>query len=241
MTAKYHQVLGVNRVIAAVEDIEGNHGRLGVFWHTQGSGKSFSMAFFTEKVLRTIGGNWTFVVVTDRRELDDQIAATFSAIGALGPKKLKDCQAQSRVHLRELLSGNERYVFTLIHKFGTERGEPMPVLSDRSDIIVITDEAHRSQYDQLAANMRRALPNAAFLGFTGTPLMAGEERTKEVFGDYVSIYNFAQSVADGATVPLFYESRQPELQLAKEDLKDELEALLVEAELDEDQERRVQT
>jgi type I restriction enzyme R subunit len=115
------------------------------------------------------------------------------------------------------------------------------VLSDRADIIVITDEAHRSQYDQLAANMRRALPNAAFLGFTGTPLMAGEERTKEVFGDYVSIYNFAQSVADGATVPLFYESRQPELQLAKEDLKDELEALLVEAELDEDQERRVQT
>ena len=117
----------------------------------------------------------------------------------------------------------------------------MPVLSERSDIIVITDEAHRSQYDQLAANMRRALPNAAFLGFTGTPLMAGEERTKEVFGDYVSIYNFAQSVADGATVPLFYESRQPELQLAKEDLKDELQALLAEAELDEDQERRVQT
>jgi type I restriction enzyme R subunit len=241
VTAKYHQVLGVNRVIAAVEDIKGNHGRLGVFWHTQGSGKSFSMAFFTEKVLRTMGGNWTFVVVTDRTELDDQIAATFSAIGALGPRKLKDCQAQSRAHLRELLSGNERYVFTLIHKFGTERGEPMPVLSDRADIIVITDEAHRSQYDQLAANMRRALPNAAFLGFTGTPLMAEEERTKEVFGDYVSIYNFAQSVADGATVPLFYESRQPELQLAKEDLKDELQALLVEAELDEDQERRVQT
>jgi type I restriction enzyme, R subunit len=117
-------------------------------------------------------------VVTDRTELDDQIATTYTAMGALGPKKLKDAQAQSRTHLRELLSGNERYVFTLIHKFGTERGEPMPVLSDRSDIIVITDEAHRSQYDQLAANMRRALPNAAFLGFTGTPLMAGEERTK---------------------------------------------------------------
>ena len=124
------------------------------------------------------------------------------------------------MHLRELLAGQERYVFTLIHKFSTERGEPMPVLSERRDIIVITDEAHRSQYDQLAANMRRALPNAAFIGFTGTPLIAGqEERTREVFGDYVSIYNFAQSIADGATVPLYYENRKPELQLANDELQ----------------------
>ena len=238
--AKNHQVLGVNRAIEAVRQVRERQGRLGVFWHTQGSGKSLSMAFFAEKVLRTLGNNWSFVVVTDRVELDDQIAKTFASIGAFGSLKARDCQAQSRSDLREKLAGQQRYLFTLIQKFGTERGEAMPMLSDRSDVIVITDEAHRSQYAQLAANMRAALPNAAFLGFTGTPLMAGEEKTREVFGDYVSIYNFAQSVADGATVPLFYESRQPELQLTKEDMRDELQALLDEAALDDEQERKVQ-
>jgi type I restriction enzyme R subunit len=240
VVAKYHQVLGVNLAIEAVEQLRENEGRLGVFWHTQGSGKSFSMAMFAEKVLRRLGGNWTFVIVTDRQELDDQIAATFASVGAL-TKLVKDCQAQSRAHLRELLAGQERYVFTLIHKFSTADREPMPVLSERDDIIVITDEAHRSQYDQLAANMRRALPNAAFIGFTGTPLIAGqEERTREVFGDYVSVYNFAQSIADGATVPLYYEARKPELQLAADELKDELDALLDEAALDEEQEKKLQ-
>ncbi len=240
VVGKYHQVLGVNRAIQAVREIGANQGRLGVFWHTQGSGKSLSMAFFAEKVLRTLGNNWSFVVVTDRTELDDQIAGTFASIGAFGALKARDCQAQSGADLRAKLAGQQRYLFTLIQKFGTAPGEAMPVLSDRSDVIVITDEAHRSQYAQLAANMRRALPNAAFLGFTGTPLMAGEERTREVFGDYVSIYNFAQSVADGATVPLYYESRQPELHLAKEDLRGELQALLDEAELDPEQEKQVQ-
>ncbi|WP_372622490.1 type I restriction endonuclease subunit R [Falsiroseomonas sp.] len=241
VTGKYHQVLGVNRAIEAVQKLEENRGRLGVFWHTQGSGKSLSMVMFAEKVLRRLGGNWTFVVVTDRQELDDQIAGTFAATGAL-TKNIKDAQAQSRAHLRELLAGQERYVFTLIHKFSTERGELMPVLSERRDIIVITDEAHRSQYDQLAANMRQALPNAAFIGFTGTPLIARQEqRTREVFGDYVSIYNFAQSVADGATVPLYYEARKPELQLSDaEALRDELDELLDAAMLDEEQEKKLQ-
>jgi type I restriction enzyme, R subunit len=198
------------------------------------------MVMFAEKVLRRLGGNWTFVIITDRQELDEQIAGTFAAVGAL-TKLVKDCQAQSRLHLRELLAGQERYVFGLIHKFSTADREPMPVLSERKDIIVITDEAHRSQYDQLAANMRRALPNAAFIGFTGTPLIAGqEERTREVFGDYVSVYNFAQSIADGATVPLYYEARKPELQLAADQLKDELDALLDEAALDEEQEKKLQ-
>lgn len=238
VVGKYHQVLGVNRAIEAVRQIRQNQGRLGVFWHTQGSGKSLSMVFFAEKVLRTLGNNWSFVVVTDRNELDDQIAGTFGSIGAFGTMKARDCQAQSGADLRQRLAGQQRYLFTLIQKFGTEPGELMPVLSDRSDVIVITDEAHRSQYAQLAANMRRALPNAAFLGFTGTPLMAGEERTKDVFGDYVSIYNFAQSVADGATVPLFYESRQPELQLTKEDLRDDLQALLDGSDLDPEQEKQ---
>ena len=240
VVAKYHQVLGVNRAIEAVEKIGDNKGRLGVFWHTQGSGKSLSMVMFAEKVLRRLGGNWTFVIITDRQELDEQIAGTFASVGAL-TKLLKNCQAQSRAHLRELLAGQERYVFTLIHKFSTADREPMPVLSERDDIIVITDEAHRSQYDQLAANMRRALPNAAFIGFTGTPLIAGqEERTREVFGDYVSVYNFAQSIADGATVQLYYEARKPELQLAADELKDELDTLLDEAALDEEQEKKLQ-
>jgi len=239
VVGKYHQVLGVNRAIEAVRDLEDNRGRLGVFWHTQGSGKSFSMVMFAEKVLRRLGGNFTFVIVTDRSELDDQIATTFAATGAL-TKNVADAQADSRAHLRELLAGNERYVFTLIQKFSTGDREPMPVLSERSDVIVITDEAHRSQYDQLAANMRAALPNAAFIGFTGTPLIQGEEsRTREVFGDYVSVYDFAQSVKDGATVPLFYEARKPELQMNADDLREDMEALLDEAALDEAQEERL--
>ena len=127
-------------------------------------------------------------------------------------------------------------MFTLIHKFRPRDGrDEMPVLSDRDDVIVITDEAHRSQYDTLALNMRQALPNAAFMGFTGTPLIAGEEeRTREVFGDYVSIYNFRDAIEDGATVPLYYENRIPELQLVNEDFDEELTAILEEAELDDD-------
>ncbi len=240
VVGKYHQVLGVNRAMTAVTQVGQNKGRLGVFWHTQGSGKSLSMVMFAEKVLRRLGGNYTFVIVTDRTELDDQIAGQFASVGAL-TKNTQQVQADSRVHLRELLAGNERYVFTLIQKFSTSDREPMPVLSERSDIIVITDEAHRSQYDQLAANMRAALPNAAFIGFTGTPLIQGEEsRTREVFGDYVSVYDFAQSVRDGATVPLYYESRKPELQLNAAELKDELDDLLDEVELSEEQEKKLQ-
>src|SRR5471032_235541 len=226
--------------MAAVKHIDQNKGRLGVFWHTQGSGKSLSMVMFAEKVLRRLGGNYTFVIVTDRSELDDQIAGQFASVGAL-TKDTQQVQANSRVHLRELLVGNERYVFTLIQKFSTADRESMPVLSERSDIIVITDEAHRSQYDQLAANMRIALPNASFIGFTGTPLIQGEEsRTREVFGDYVSVYDFAQSVRDGATVPLYYESRKPDLQLNADELKTELDELLDDVELSEEQEKKLQ-
>ena len=239
IVGKYHQVLGVNRAIEAVRHIESNQGRLGVFWHTQGSGKSLSMVMFAEKVLRRLGGNYTFVIVTDRTELDDQIAGQFASAGAL-TKDIHQAQAGSRVHLKELLAGNERYVFSLIQKFSTADKEPMPVLSERSDIIVMTDEAHRSQYDQLAANMRAALPNASFIGFTGTPLIQGEEsRTREVFGDYVSVYDFAQSVRDGATVPLFYEARKPELQLHSDEFREEMDALLDEAMLDEEQEKKL--
>ena len=237
--AKNHQFLGVNRAVEAVDRIAETRGKLGVFWHTQGAGKSLSMLYFAQKILRTRPGNWTFVIVTDRAELDRQIADTFVNCGAI-PKERDEVQAQSREHLKALLQGNERYIFTLIQKFGTAQGEIFPKLSDRSDIVVITDEAHRSQYAVLAANMRRALPNAAFIAFTGTPLIATDaEKTKEVFGEYVSIYDFAQSIEDRATVPLYYENRIPELQLKTEDLTDELDRVIEEADLDEAQEARL--
>lgn len=238
IVAKNHQYLGANNAICAVEDIRENQGRLGVFWHTQGAGKSYSMIFFSQKILRKVPGHWTFVIVTDRQELDEQIYRNFARAGAVTEPE-DTVHAQSAVHLRQLLSEDHRYVFTLIHKFRTERGEKHPVLSERDDIIIITDEAHRTQYDILAQNMRDALPNAAFIGFTGTPLMAGEEKTREVFGDYVSVYNFQQSIKDGATVPLWYENRIPELQLINEDFDQDMEHLLEEAELDTAQEERL--
>ena len=234
--AQNHQFLGVNNAIASMlEARKLGHGRGGVFWQTQGSGKSFSMVFFAQKVLRKLVGNWTFVVVTDRVELDEQIAKTFKTVGAVSEAEGDECHATSGAHLRELLKGNHRYVFSLVHKFQT----PEP-LTDRSDVIVLTDEAHRSQYDTLALNMRGALPKALFLAFTGTPLIAGEERTKEVFGDYVSIYDFQQSVEDGATVPLFYENRTPELQLVNPDLNDDIYDLIDGAELDVEQEEKLE-
>jgi type I restriction enzyme R subunit len=196
------------------------------------------MVFFTQKVLRKVLGSCTFVIVTDREELDDQISKTFKATGATARE---DVRATSGEHLKELLRGNERCIFTLIQKFRNEPGQPYPELSSRSDVIVITDEAHRSQYDIFALNMRNALPNAGFIGFTGTPLIKGEEeRTREVFGDYVSVYDFARSIEDGATVPLYYENRIPEVQLTNQELNRDLEALLEAAELDEAQEKKLE-
>jgi len=235
--AKNHQFLGVRNAVAAVRKIQKNKGRLGVFWHTQGSGKSYSMVFFAQYVIRKVAGNWTFVVITDREELDGQIYDTFNDSGMIIDG---EARAKNGDHLKTLLTEDHRFVFTLIQKFQTRDGSQYPVLSDRSDIIVMTDEAHRSQYDSLAMNMRRALPNASFIGFTGTPLMAGEEKTKQVFGDYVSVYNFKQSVDDGATVPLYYENRIPELQLTNEQLNDDMAALLESAELDEEQEKKLE-
>ena len=236
--AKNHQFLGVNNSLEALRELKEREGRLGVFWHTQGSGKSLSMLWFTQKVLRKEPGNWTFVLVTDRRELDEQLYGEFADSGVVTTGR--QVHAETSAHLHELLGQDHRYVFTLVHKFiPPEKGQPMPLLSERDDIVVITDEAHRSQYDTLAANMRVALPNASFLGFTGTPLIAGEEETRRVFGDYVSIYNFRDSISDGATVPLYYENRIPELQLTNDDFDDELEDLLEAAELDEVEEKAV--
>jgi type I restriction enzyme R subunit len=240
--AKNHQVLGVNNALESLRGIEGNQGRLGVFWHTQGSGKSFSMIFFAQKALRKVSGRYSFLVVTDRQDLDDQIYKNFVTTGAVTEPKGGESgpQATSGAHLQQLLrDGDHRYVFTLIQKFRTDTGQTYPVLSERDDIIVIADEAHRTQYDTLALNLRNALPNAAFLAFTGTPLIAGEERTREVFGDYVSVYNFRQSIEDRATVPLYYENRSPEVQLVNDGFNDDMERILEAAELDEDQEKRL--
>jgi type I restriction enzyme R subunit len=231
-----HQFLGVNNsIVSMLEAKKLGHGRGGVFWQTQGSGKSFSMVFFAQKVMRKLAGNWTFVVVTDRVELDEQIAKTFKTVGAVSEAEGDVCHASSSAHLRELLQGNHRYVFTLIQKFQIPEE-----LTNRTDVIVLSDEAHRSQYDTLAVNMRASLPKAMFLAFTGTPLISGEERTKDVFGDYVSIYDFQQSVEDGATVPLFYENRTPELELINPDLNSEIYKLIEDAELDDDQEEKLE-
>lgn len=234
--AKYHQYLGVNQALIGLDDVEKRAGQLGVFWHTQGSGKSFSMAFFCKKAFRKYTGNWTFVLITDRTDLDDQIYKTFNSAGIV----TENCQADSGSQLKALLSKDHRFVFTLIQKFkGDERGN-FPVLSERNDIIVITDEAHRSQYDSLAMNMRKAMPNASFMAFTGTPLLAGEAKTQEVFGDYISVYNFADAVDDGATLPLYYENRVPEVSISSETIGEDIAELLDNADLTEEQETRLE-
>ena len=234
--AQNHQFIGVNNAIAAtLEARRRGHGRAGVFWQTQGSGKSYSMAFYSQKIQRKVPGDWTFVIVTDRTDLDEQIAETFKAAGVVSQAEGDQCHAGSGAQLAELLRGNHRYVFTLIQKFRIPE-----MLCDRTDVVVITDEAHRSQYDTLALNMRTALPRAMFTAFTGTPLIDGEERTREVFGDYVSIYDFQQAVEDGATVPLFYENRTPELQLVNPELNDDIYAVIEAADLDGEEEKKLE-
>lgn len=239
VVAKNHQFLGVNSAVSAVNQISQNTGKLGFFWHTQGSGKSYSMVFFSQKVLRKLLGNWTFLIIPDREDLDNQIYKNFASAGAVTEPE-KNVKADSAEHLKQLLQEDHRHIFTLIPKFRTEKGNLYPKLSDRSDIIVIADEAHRSQYDTFALNLRNALPNAGFIGFTGTPLMTGEEKTRAEFGDYISIYNFRKSIEDGATVPLYYENRIPELQLTNEDLNEEVYQIVEKATLDEDQENKLQ-
>jgi type I restriction enzyme R subunit len=206
-------------------------GRLGVFWHTQGSGKSYSMAFFAEKVRRKVPGNFTFLLMTDRHDLDDQIYKTFAGSGITG----KDTpRAATGDDLQHLLKENHPYVFSLIHKFNKDV-DPKQPYSERDDIIVISDEAHRTQSGRLARNMRLALPNAAFIGFTGTPLFKQDEITKRIFGDYVSRYDFKRSEEDGATVKLVYENRGEKLGVARLDLNSRIAAKIEEAELDPDQ------
>lgn len=204
-------------------------GRLGVFWHTQGSGKSYSMAFFAEKVRRSVPGNFTFVIVTDREDLDIQIWRTFIGCGITDEATPRP---GSGTRLAELLRGNHRYVFSLIQKFNQTVTEPY---SERDDIIVISDEAHRTQMGKFARNMRQALPNASFIGFTGTPLLKHDELTRRIFGNYVSRYDFRRSEEDGSTVRLIYENRGEKLGIARLDLNDRIADAIEAAGLDDDQ------
>jgi type I restriction enzyme, R subunit len=229
--AQNHQFLGVNKAIVSFENREGREGRLGVFWHTQGSGKSFSMIFLARKIFHKYTGNYTFVIITDRDDLDGQIYRNFLDTETV--KKADAAQPKNGEQLREFLGQNKRLVFTLIQKFRFDKGKEFPILSNRNDIIVIVDEAHRTQYASLAENMRKGLPNAQFFAFTGTPLLGKDRKTNAWFGDYVSEYNFVQSVDDGATVPLYYQKRRPEVQNQNENLGQDFYDVLEEAGMDD--------
>jgi len=228
--ARNHQFLGVNRAIEAVCDKEekNRNGKLGVFWHTQGAGKSYSMVFFTRKVHRKLGGNFTFLILTDRDDLDTQIYKTFAGCGVVDNDR-DPCRAASGEHLAELLAQHKSHVFSLIQKFNQAVSEG-DAYSRRDDLIVITDEAHRTQYGTLALNMRNALPNAGYIGFTGTPLFKDDEITRRVFGDYVSTYDFQRAVEDKATVPLYYDARGDKLGVAVGDLNERIAEKLEELE-----------
>ena len=229
--AKNHQYLGVNNLIESVKDRKALQGKLGVFWHTQGSGKSYSMVMFTRKVKRKIEGNFTFLIITDRDDLDMQIHKNFVRTEAIGDKE--ECQPKNGAQLREYLQLNKSFIFTLIHKFNYDKTKKYPVLSERDDIIVLVDEAHRTQYKSLAENMRTALPNANYIAFTGTPLLGSKRLTNQWFGNYVSEYNFAQSVEDGSTVPLFYSRRVPEVWLENDFLDDDVLDIIEDENLNE--------
>ena len=229
--ARNHQFLGVNLAIESVRKRRERLGKLGVFWHTQGAGKSYSIVMFTRKVHRKLGGNFTFLVLTDRDDLDTQIYQTFAGCGVVDHDR-DPCRASSGGHLRRLLAEHKSHLFSLIQKFNqdVDLGEGY---TQRDDIIVITDEAHRSQYGMLALNMRNALPNASYIGFTGTPLFSDDEITRRIFGGYVSTYDFQRAVEDKATVPLYYDARGDKLGVAIGDLNERIADKLEELETDD--------
>ena len=239
--AKNHQYLGVNKVIDNAKSLEDLKGKLGVFWHTQGSGKSYSMLFLSEKIHRKFEGSFTILIVLDRSELETQIYNTFTAAGVL---KEQNLLAKDREDLKRLLKENHRYVFTLIHKFSVNLKEETdyPLLNERKDIIVISDEAHRTQGGVFARNMRfNALPNASYIGFTGTPIIKGEqELTKNIFGEYVSIYDFKSSIEDGATLPLMYVNKGDKLHIENPNLDSDLIDLIDHEDIDEEQRLKVE-
>ena len=236
--AKNHQFFGVNNAYNAFLRRNELNGKLGVFWHTQGSGKSYSMVMLARKIKHKCTGNFTFLIVTDREDLDTQIYKNFLRTEFITDKD--KVQPANSKQLREELKTNKPILFTLIHKFRYDKGKKYPVLSERDDIVVIVDEAHRTQYKDLAENMRTGLPNAQFLAFTGTPLLGSKRLTNAWFGDYVSEYNFAESIKDNATVPLYYVKRVPEVELRNDFLDSDFAEILEEENLTDAEQRRLE-
>ena len=225
--ARNHQYLGVNQAVEMYRNRQYLNGKLGVFWHTQGSGKSYSMLFLAQKIRRKFEGSPTFLVLTDRDELNKQISDTFENCGLLGNVKAKKFIASSGEDLKSKLKGNPSFIFSLIQKFNDANAEP--IYPDH-DIIVMSDEAHRTQNGIFADNLMHILPTAHRIGFTGTPLLSNDNITARTFGGYVSIYDFKRAVEDKATVPLYYENRGEKLQeLKNPEINEEIAAALEQA------------
>lgn len=237
--ARNHQYLGVNEAMKAHTARKLNDGKLGVFWHTQGSGKSYSMVFFAKKVRRKMEGTPTFVILTDRDELNTQISDTFENCGLLGKNiKASKFMAASGDDLVKKLQGNPSFIFTLIQKFNQPDEEP---IYPEHDIIIMSDEAHRSQYGIYADNMMKLLPTAARIGFTGTPLLSSDNITARTFGGYVSVYDFKRAVEDGATVPLYYENRGEKIEdLHNPEITEQILDAIEAADLDVDQQDKLE-
>lgn len=236
--ARNHQYLGVNEAMKAYAARKLNNGKLGVFWHTQGSGKSYSMVFLAQKIRRKFEGSPTFVILTDRDELNKQISDTFENCGLLGDVKASQFIATSGDDLIQKLKGNPSFIFTLIQKFN--KPDAKPILPDH-DVIIMSDEAHRSQYGIFADNMIKLLPTAARIGFTGTPLLSDDNITARTFGGYISIYDFKRAVEDGATVPLYYENRGEKiLNLHNPEITDRILDAIERADLDADQQDKLE-
>ena len=230
--ARNHQYLGVNAAVQAYANRKLRDGKLGVFWHTQGSGKSYSMLFLAQKIRRKFEGSPTIVVLTDRDELNKQICGTFEACGLLGKTEGKQFMATSGSDLINKLKGNPSYIFTLIQKFNQTNAEP--IIPDH-DILIMSDEAHRSQYGIFADNLEKLLPTASRIGFTGTPLLSSNEITARTFGGYISVYDFKRAVEDKATVPLYYENRGEKIKEIKNpEITDKILDAIEAADLDPD-------
>lgn len=236
--ARNHQYLGVNEAVEVYKQRKLRNGRLGVFWHTQGSGKSYSMLFLAQKIRRKFEGSPTFVVLTDRDELNKQISDTFENCGLLGGVKASKYIAQSGDDLIGKLKSNPSFIFTLIQKFNKRDVEP---ITPNYDIIIMSDEAHRSQYGIFAENMVAMLPTAARIGFTGTPLFSNDAITERTFGGYISVYDFKRAVEDGATVPLYYENRGEKLGTIKNpEISQEIIDAIENADLDVSQQEKLE-
>lgn len=236
--ARNHQYLGVNEAVKAYEARKLNNGKLGVFWHTQGSGKSYSMVFLSQKIRRKFAGSPTIIILTDRDELNTQISDTFENCGLLGKTKASQFIASSGADLEQKLRGNPSFIFTLIQKFNRPNAEP--IYPDH-DIIIMSDEAHRSQYGIFADNMVHMLPTASRIGFTGTPLLSNDNITERTFGGYISVYDFKRAVEDGATVPLYYENRGEKIaDLRNPEITDRILDAIEQADLDVNQQEKLE-